>query len=155
LIYARLSARDTKRCRSDVFALFASGPRRTLARRTNSKWSFEMPALTTLSSIAIAAMLGAALCMPCSIPAFSASLNLAMLNQAVPPLQNGSLVGLLATRKYISVDDDVDLTRRGPVVDFGLYYGPHIQFRHNKQGTTRGTGKNTLYLVSQIKRQFF
>jgi hypothetical protein len=146
LIYARLSARDTKRCRSDVFALFASGPRRTLARRTNSKWSFEMPALTTLSSIAIAAMLGAALCMPCSIPAFFASLNLAMLNQAVPPL---------ATRKYISVDDDVDLTRRGPVVDFGLYYGPHIQFRHNKQGTTRGTGKNTLYLVSQIKRQFF
>jgi hypothetical protein len=84
--------------------------------------------------------------MPCSIPAFFASLNLAMLNQAVPPL---------ATRQYISVDDDVDLTRRGPVVDFGLYYGPHIQFRHNKQGTTRGTGKNTLYLVSQIKRQFF
>ncbi len=79
-----------------------------------------MPALTTRSSIAIAAMLGAALCIPCSIPAFSASSNLTMLNRAAPPL---------AKRKYISVDDDVDLTRRGPVVDFGLYYGPHIPNR--------------------------
>jgi hypothetical protein len=102
----------------------------------------NMLALTKQASIAIAVTRGAALSMPLSIPAFFASSNIAMLNRAAPPSRNGNLVGLLAKRKHIS-DDYVDLLWRGPVVDFSLYYGPPIQFRHSKKGTTtRGSGKN-------------
>ena len=102
-----------------------------------------MLAFTKQASIAIAGTLGVALSMPLSIPASVASSNMAMLNRAAPPLRNDDLI--LANRKYVSVDDDVLL--RGPVVDFGLYYGPRIRFR--KEGATRGPGDNTVFLVSQ------
>src|ERR1700676_548293 len=113
LIYARLSAREPMRCGSGH-----------LCKAHKFKMEFDMLASTKQASIAIAAMLGVALSVPLSIPAFSASSD-------------------------SGVDDDVDV--RGPVVDFGLYYGPHIQLRHSKEGTARGTGKNTLYSVSHIE----
>jgi hypothetical protein len=87
---------------------------------------FKMSALTKLASVAIAVTLGIASNVPLSSPALSAS------------SKSTSAVAALSHE---------------PVVDFGLYYGPHIEFRHSKEGTTRGTGKNTLYLVSQIERR--
>jgi hypothetical protein len=89
---------------------------------------FKMSAFTKLASVAITVTLGIASNVPLSNPALSAS-SKSTSAEHVGPIS------------------------RGPVVDFGLYYGPHIEFRHSKEGTTRGTGKNTLYLVSQIERR--
>jgi hypothetical protein len=86
---------------------------------------FKMSAFTKLASVAITVTLGIASNVPLSSPALSKSTSA----------------------------EHVAALSHEPVVDFGLYYGPHIQFRHSKKGTTRGTGKNTLYLVSQIERR--
>jgi hypothetical protein len=103
-----------------------------------------MLAFTKQASISIAVTLGVALSMPLSMPAYSASSNRAMLNRGASALRNNLV---LAKRKYVGVDDD-DFLLRGPVFDFGLYYGPRIRFRQS--GAT--LGDDTLLLVSQIKR---
>jgi hypothetical protein len=122
--------------------------------RTNFKMEFKMLTLTKQASIAIAVTLGVALIIPVSIsiPAVSASSNIIMLNRAAPPLRHGNPVGPLAKRKSIGVAG-AGLALRGPVVDFGLYYGHHMQFAHSKKGTTRGSGANTLFLVSSLSRK--
>jgi|ERR1700730_13930699 hypothetical protein len=79
-------------------------------------------------SIAIALTLGVALSIPWSAPTFSVSAasNTAMQKRIAPPLRSSALVVVLVRQKYLS-DDDADLLRGGPVLDFGLYYGSGIQ----------------------------
>jgi hypothetical protein len=129
LDYARLSPRDSKRSGSGEFAAYCIPVETSACKPHRLKTEFNMLASTKQVSIAIAVTLGVALSMPLSTPAFSAFApwNTAMQKQAAPPLRSGALVGLLVKRKYIS-DDDIDLQWRGPVVDFGLYYGAPIRF---------------------------
>lgn len=113
----RLSPRDSRPCCSGKFALYGIPVVRSAC------------ASTRLIPIAIAVTLGIALSIPLSASASSASAppNIAMQKRAAPPSQGGAPVGLLVKRKYISDEDD-DLLLHEPVVDFGLYYGPRIQF---------------------------
>jgi hypothetical protein len=70
---------------------------------------FKMSAFTKLASVAITVTLGIASNVPLSNPALSAS------------------------SKSTSAEHVAHVSRQ-PVVDFGLYYGPHIEFRHSKEG---------------------
>jgi hypothetical protein len=60
----------------------------------------------------------------------------------------GVMLSMPLSIPALSAAGDDDLLMSGPVVDFGLYYGPRIRFRPSKEGST---GDGTL-LVSQIKR---
>jgi hypothetical protein len=77
-------------------------------------------------SITVAVTLVVALSVPLSAPALSVSApsNTAMRQRIARPLQGSAPIGPLVKGKYLS-DDDADM---GPVLDFGLYYGPSIRF---------------------------
>jgi hypothetical protein len=92
-----------------------------------------MLTFTKQDSIIIAATLGVALSVPLSITAWFPSTNAALLNKAAAPARNGNLAGPLAKPEHGS-SADANLPPRGPVVDFGLYYGPHIHFRQKAEG---------------------
>jgi len=59
-------------------------------------------------------------------------------------------VGILVRRNYVAIED-VDLLLRGPIVDFGLYFTPHIEERQREKGVPPGLGENALLLVERIK----
>jgi hypothetical protein len=61
-------------------------------------------------------------------------------------------VGLLVKRKYIELED-VDLLLRGPIVEFGLFYTPHIKVRAQEKGVPPGLGVNALFLVDEINKR--
>jgi hypothetical protein len=77
-------------------------------------------------SIAVAVTLGIALSVPLSASALSVSApsNTAMQQRIAALLRRGDLIGPLVNREYLD-DEDTDA---GPVVDFGLYYGPRIRY---------------------------
>jgi hypothetical protein len=92
---------------------------------------FNMLTFTKQDSIVIAVTLGIVLAVPLLIPALSSSV---VPNRAASSLSNKVHAGALAKRKRVDVDS-INVPSRGPVVDFGLYYGPHIHFRQSGGGT--------------------
>jgi hypothetical protein len=90
---------------------------------------FNMLTFTKQDSIVIAVTLGIVLAVPLLIPAFSASV---VPNRAASSLSNRDHAG--ASAKRVGVDG-IDVPSRGPVVDFGLYFGPRIHFRQSGGGS--------------------
>jgi len=85
-----------------------------------------MLTFTKQDSIVIAVTLGIVLAVPLLIPAFSTSV---VPKRAASLLSNRDHAGASAKRV------GVDVPSRGPVVDFGLYYGPRIHFRQSREGS--------------------
>jgi hypothetical protein len=88
---------------------------------------FNMLTFTKQDSIVIAVTLSIVLAVPLLIPAFTTSV---VRSRDMITLPNRNLAGPVAKRKRVGVDGP----SRGPVFDFGLYYGPHIHFRQKGEG---------------------
>jgi hypothetical protein len=61
-------------------------------------------------------------------------------------------VGILVKQKYIQIED-VDHLLRGPILEFGVYFTPHLRARQSEKGVAPGLGENALFLVAETKER--
>lgn len=60
-------------------------------------------------------------------------------------------VGLLVRQDYVAVED-IDALFRGPILDLGIYFLPHIEDRQKEKGVPSGLYENAVYLMTRIEK---